>query len=384
MPDTFTEVTSQSWLSRIGNSIKGIIFGLLLIVGAVILLWWNEGRAVRRIKTLKEGSRVVVPIDSDRVDAGNAGKLVHMTGVAMTGDVLTDAEFGVTTNALKVERVAEMYQWTETQKNQTTKNLGGSTTTTTTYDYHQSWQRNLVNSGQFKHPEGHQNPAAMNYNSRTLVANPITVGAFTLSPVLVGKIGAAAELPLTSTNSLPAALKGRCQLLNGGVYIGTNAATPQIGDERISFRVTGFTPVSLVARQIQNTFEPYRTKSGGTVELLQVGTFSADEMFAHAKEMNRLLTWGLRLLGWLLMLGGFALIFSPLVVLADVLPILGNIVGMGTGLLSLMLATPLALVVVAAAWIYYRPLLGILLLIIAVGVPVVIVRKFKKPAPPVI
>ena len=123
---------------------------------------------------------------------------------------------------------------------------------------------------------------------------------------------------------------------------------------------------------------------GGTVELLQVGTFSADEMFAHAKEMNRLLTWGLRLLGWLLMLGGFALIFSPLVVLADVLPILGNIVGMGTGLLSLMLATPLALVVVAAAWIYYRPLLGILLLIIAVGVPVVIVRKFKKPAPPVI
>ena len=115
-----------------------------------------------------------------------------------------------------------------------------------------------------------------------------------------------------------------------------------------------------------------------------IGTFSADEMFAHAKEMNRLLTWGLRLLGWLLMLGGFALIFSPLVVLADVLPILGNIVGMGTGLLSLMLATPLALVVVAAAWIYYRPLLGILLLIIAVGVPVVIVRKFKKPAPPVI
>jgi len=292
MADNFTEVTSQSWLSRIGNSIKGIAFGFLLIVGAVILLWWNEGRAVRRIKALKEGSHVVVPVGSDRVDAGNDRKLVYMTGVALTGDVLTDAEFGVTTNALKLERVAEMYQWTETQKQQTTKNLGGSTTTTTTYDYHPSWQRVCVNSGSFKHPEGHQNPPAMNYDSRKLVASPITIGAFTLSQTLVGKIGGGAALPLTSSNSLPVALKGRCQLMNGGVYIGTNTATPQIGDQRISFRVTGFTPVSLVARQIQNTFEPYQTKSGGTVELLQVGTFSADEMFAHAKELNRLLTWG--------------------------------------------------------------------------------------------
>ena len=384
MPDTFTEVTSQSWLGRIGNSIKGIFFGLLLIAGAVLLLWWNEGRAVTRIKALREGSHVVVPVGSYQVDAANEGKLVHMTGTAITGETLSDAEFGVTTNALKLERVAEMYQWTETKKNQTTKNLGGSTTTTTTYDYAKNWQPRRVDSSQFKQPEGHANPLAMPYQERDLVAGKITVGAFTLSKSLIGKIGGAVAFPVTATDALPAPLKARSALLDGKLYIGTNAAAPQIGDQRISFKVTGATPVSLIARQVQNTFEPYRTKNGATVELLQVGTFSADEMFAHAKEMNMLLTWGLRLLGWLLMFFGFMLIFQPLLVLADVLPFLGGLVGMGTSLIAFLLATPGAILVVAVAWIVYRPVLGILLLAAAVAIPVVLVRKFKKPTPPVI
>ena len=381
MADNFTEVTSQSWLGRIGNSIKGIFFGLLLIGGAVILLWWNEGRAVTRIKALREGSHVVVSVGSDQVDAGNEGKLVHMTGTAITSDVLTDAEFGVTTNVLKLERVAEMYQWTEQKKSQTTKNIGGNSTTTTTYDYTKNWQNHCVDSSQFKHPEGHANPLAMAYQERQLVAGKITVGAFTLSKSLIGKIGGAVAFPVTAADALPAPLKVRSELVDGKVFIGTNAAAPQIGDQRISFKVTGATPVSLISRQVQNTFELYRTKNGATVELLQVGTFSADEMFMHAKEMNRLLTWGLRVLGWLLMFAGFALIFNPLVVLADVLPFLGWLVGTGTSLLAFLLATPGTLLVVALAWIYYRPLLGILLLIIAVAIPVVLIRKFKKQKP---
>ena len=381
MADNFTEVTSQSWLGRIGGAIKGIFFGLLLIAGASVLLWWNEGRTVTRSKALREGSHVVVPVGSDRVDAGNDGKLVHLTGVAMTGATLTDPLFGVTTNALKLERVAEMYQWTEQKKSQTTKNLGGSTTTTTTYDYTKNWQPHRVDSSQFKHPEGHTNPHAMPFQELQLAAGKITVGAFTLSSALVGKIGGAVALPIITADALPAQLKTRSALQDGKVYIGTNAADPQLGDQRISFKVTGATPVSLISRQVQNTFEPYRTKNGATVELLQVGTFSADEMFTHAKELNLLLTWGLRLLGWLLMLAGFALIFNPLVVLADVVPFLGGLVGMGTGLLAFLLATPLSLLVVALAWIYYRPVLGILLLAVAIALPVLLVRKIKKPAP---
>ncbi len=43
MADSYTEVTSQNWFSRIGESIKGILFGIIIIPVTIILLWWNEG-----------------------------------------------------------------------------------------------------------------------------------------------------------------------------------------------------------------------------------------------------------------------------------------------------------------------------------------------------
>ena len=58
--DSFTEMTSTSWFSRIANSFKGILAGIVFIVLSIVLLSWNEGRAVKRYKTLKEGAGAVV------------------------------------------------------------------------------------------------------------------------------------------------------------------------------------------------------------------------------------------------------------------------------------------------------------------------------------
>jgi hypothetical protein len=50
MSDHFTETTSQGFFSRFGNSLFGLIIGPpLLVIGAIVLLWWNEGRAVQAI-----------------------------------------------------------------------------------------------------------------------------------------------------------------------------------------------------------------------------------------------------------------------------------------------------------------------------------------------
>jgi hypothetical protein len=50
MADSFTEVTSESWFSRIGGAIKGVFSGIVLCFAAVVLLFWNEGRAVTSVK----------------------------------------------------------------------------------------------------------------------------------------------------------------------------------------------------------------------------------------------------------------------------------------------------------------------------------------------
>ncbi len=48
--DSVTEVTTTGWLQRIGQSIVGALIGILLVIGSIILLWWNEGRAVEAIR----------------------------------------------------------------------------------------------------------------------------------------------------------------------------------------------------------------------------------------------------------------------------------------------------------------------------------------------
>src|SRR3972149_2244047 len=67
MPDTFTKVTTQSYGSRIKESITGVLVGLVLVVVSFGGLFWNEGRTVKRAKTLEQGQGMVVTVKADQV-----------------------------------------------------------------------------------------------------------------------------------------------------------------------------------------------------------------------------------------------------------------------------------------------------------------------------
>src|SRR4051794_22896985 len=121
----YTESTSHSWGSRLIESIKGVLVGVLLFVVSFPLLFWNEGRAVRTDKSLTEGMGKVVTTSSERVDSALEAKLVHTTGTADTTETLHDPDFGVSVGAIKLAREAEMFQWEETKKSETRKKLGG-------------------------------------------------------------------------------------------------------------------------------------------------------------------------------------------------------------------------------------------------------------------
>jgi hypothetical protein len=84
--DTFTEVTNESWLGRIGGAFTGILIGLVLFIAAFPVLFWNEGRAVKRYQTLNEGAGSVI----SRVLSEYDGKLVHVSGNAVTDEIVTD------------------------------------------------------------------------------------------------------------------------------------------------------------------------------------------------------------------------------------------------------------------------------------------------------
>src|SRR6187549_3359542 len=113
MSNSVTVTTSKSWFSRLAESIKSVLVGLILFVAAFPILFWNEGRAVKTARSLEEGAGSVVSVASDQVAAGNEGKLVHVSGPISTDGPVADEDLGVQAEAVKLVRNVSMYQWVE-------------------------------------------------------------------------------------------------------------------------------------------------------------------------------------------------------------------------------------------------------------------------------
>jgi hypothetical protein len=157
-----------------------------------------------------------------------------------------------------------------------------------------------------------------------------------------------------------------------GLYVGADPISPMVGDLRVRWEVAPAAPVTVLAAQQGNTFADWRTPSGRTLEQnLEMGSVSAAQMFTNLETGNVMLTWVLRFVGWLLMFAGISMVTRPLVVVADVIPFIGSLVGAGTGLFAFLVSAPLSLITIAVGWITYRPLLGVGLLALGVGVAVV-------------
>ena len=178
--NTFTETSNSSWFSRIGGSIKGILVGIIIAVIAFPVLFWNEGRAVKTQKDLSQGKGEFLHVDAATVDSSNEGKLIHLTGEAVTTEELKDEALNIQSSALVMKRKVEMYQWEEKADKTKRKKVGGSEQSTATYEYKKVWAEGRIDSSDFKKPKYHSNPT-LPIDSASWTANPISVGGFTLS-----------------------------------------------------------------------------------------------------------------------------------------------------------------------------------------------------------
>ncbi|MCB1157061.1 MAG: TMEM43 family protein [Leptospiraceae bacterium] len=370
---SYTETTTESWGERLMGSIKSVGTGALLFIVSFPVLWMNEGCAVKIARGLSEGAGNVVAVDSSKFESANEGKLVHMSGKAETSEMLKDVTFGISKSAIKLVRSVEMYQWVEEKSSKSEKQLGGKKKTVTTYTYKKEWSSTLKDSKSFRVKKDtktgvyHTNPASMPYTGETYAAKEVKLGAYVLSPDLISKIGGSKKITLTEAElkNLPFSIKGRAKIHQGAIYIGSDPANPQVGDTKISFEYVEPKEVSIVAQQKGKSFEAYKTKTGTSILMLSEGKKAAKDMFQAAQEGNAMRTWIMRLVGFLMMFFGLKMVFDPLVTLADVVPFIGSFLDIGIGLFAGLFAFGLSFLTIAIAWIFYRPLLGIGLLILA-------------------
>ena len=142
-------------------------------------------------------------------------------------------------------------------------------------------------------------------------------------------------------------------------------SSPAVGDVKVTFEKIMPAKVTLISKVNGNTFGPYKAKNGYTFQTLVMGEKSADEIYESEHSTNTIMTWFLRILGIVMVIGGLKGIFGFLETLLMVVPFIANILGWGVGVICTVVGVVWSLIVIAIAWLFYRPVLAIVLLAIA-------------------
>ena len=394
----------------------------MFIIGTV-LLFWNEGRTVHREQDINFANEKAVEMPTpEKKDASLEGQLVHATGNALSKDVLSDGQYPVAGNYTALKRDVEYYQWVERKEEKKRDKVGGGEETITTYYYDLKWVDEPVNSSSFHDPAYRgKNTVRIEGEDKQEYAKNVEFGAYKLPDFFIKRVGSYTEANvagsteefaamLAGNNSVPktdaegeeateatedtgitesqlreaeSGLANTDDYVFGGneVYYG-DPSNVRVGDVRITFTaVPAQNEISLMAEVAGDTFKEFKARNGNFAELKN-GKKTKDEMIQAAKDENNMIKWALRILGILLVIGGLKGIFGFLVTLMKVIPFLASIMNFGVGLICTVLGIAWSLIVIAVAWLFYRPLLGISLLVIAIGlIAFLVIRgKNKKPA----
>ena len=152
---------------------------------------------------------------------------------------------------------------------------------------------------------------------------------------------------------------------NNILYYGRVPGSPEVGDVRVTFEKVVPAKVTVMAVVDGDTFKPFKAKNGKRFQTLVMGKKSGDEIIEAEKEANNMILWALRIIGIMIVIGGLKGIFGFLTTILKVVPFIAGIFGWGVGIVCTVIGVAWSLIVIAIAWLFYRPLLGISLLALA-------------------
>ena len=426
--NSYTTTTEQSWFDRMGESFMSLVFGIILCFVAPYLLFWNEGRSVRRQKQIKFVSKETQSNVTYANQPSNEGRLIHVTGLAKPktsfesgqSQPLQDPTFGIPPKSaletcqdlIVLKRNVQMMQWVESSRSETEKTAGGGTRTNTTYSYDKEWQSYPVNSESFNQRQYHNPP--MEFQSETFwneggVELQIdgTKQVFGMSEQLHHMIPTNEQYDtnrhgggVAPTMNFDFGGGGGYGSMGGGGFSSWISSTtfqfgpnpPDIGTHRVNWDFSGPQTVSIIAKQYNGGLTEWTSQPGQagqpqcfSICRLTTGERSLEQMIEMMHTENKVLTWFARIVGTFLWGLAIQMTFKPLEVIFDLgtIPFLGfepgTIIAWLTGAVAYLIGFILSLVVIAIAWLFYRPLLGITLLAIAVGL-IFTLSKLGNPA----
>lgn len=321
--------------------------GSVLVGGALLCLWANEGRFDYHAAAAK--ARVI----------GSPGQAMESHAIAYTrslepvsfaGDYVTQFE-----DFLTVHRIAEIYCWKKKRRERWEK------------EWSRSLNRNHRNDG-----------LSQTLSSRQLKAKAYHLGDLEISP---RKLHFADDERTLSPSSLPLSEQGQAaglKIANQYFYLRKHpGAEDQLGDERMKYVAVPAAKSATYFGSIRDqvgTAKVFEEKSGivsviikddGILHHLVNG--NRDAALATLKGHIQRLRWMVRGIGSLVSMTGVAVILSPLIHLFMGVPVLGRLVRGGVKLISILVGGFLAIVTMGASWLAHHPVIAMLVILVLSG-----------------
>jgi hypothetical protein len=352
-----------SWWSRLKQSFVGFLLSFVIVIGALLLLAWNEHRTLKTYKGLRAAGDSVLSVAADRIDPANEGQLIHFSAEVRSNQSVRDPDFGIEAPALVLKRSVEMYQWKEKKETTERDKLGGGKERVTTYSYEKVWDDDAISSSSFQE-SGHSNPGPLPYKDSRFAVTDARIGARQAGENILDALDSNG-MQLAEAGVYPGGFR---RVDAETIYRGNDPGSPQIGDVRVRYQAVAPQTASVIAQANGDGLLSWTSPAGTEIFLIETGQQPAAAMVAHAQSSNSTLGWILRAVGFALLWMAFSMMLGPLKTIAAVLPPLGRAVGMFTGGIAFLLAAVLASVTIVLSWIFVRPLwaVSIVLAIVAV------------------
>ena len=374
MSDVYKTTSTTSYGGRIRKSFVGVLVGIALFIGSFFLLFWNEGR-VDLSKIAEDAIQVESSMISENPEL--QGDLVVTSGQVTSSEQLGDGMYLIRGDYLVVERVSEMYSWVEEKSTSSKKNLGGSETKETNYEYIKEWVEDVPNSSSFYQSSSYQNPIKQ-INSQTQTVVKAGIGKYQFTP----KQAVFPETRQISLSNENVDMPENMFLVGDDyLYQGDNYNSPEVGDVRISYRVVDHDQeMTLFGSLSGNKILSYSDEDGNVLYRLFYEDFDGAVALMHGEYATSLWVW--RLVGFLMMWFGMLLVLRPITVFLDVVPIFGSISGFAFFFLTLPIALVLSLLTIVVSLLFHNIVITMAAAVVAIVIAMlVLMRRNKKTAP---
>lgn len=331
------------------RKIVATVVGIILLLAGSAGLFWNEWRSASRTATLLAGERSVVSLAVDAVPTVPPAGLVHLAGEARASETIVDGLFPVRSDGLRLDRTVEMYQWREHREGSGDDRE---------YRYERVWAEGRIPSERFRAGGTRVNPAPPPFASERRYPTEVSIGAFGVAPALVGLLPASEPIVVSGASDVH--VGSELYRAASAAFSNSRQSSPAIGDVRVRFQAVPAGPISVLGGIDGSVVDRWTAPNGKSIAMASPGSTTAEAMLAAAYRSNALATWGIRFAATFVVFIALALLVSRLERHFPRARALRTELQAGLVLpLGVTLAVAWALVVIAAAWVVFRPLMSL-------------------------